>query len=98
MRHSEKHRLHDVGDDPSTAVSTKQHRESLHQKPAKHEFLIKPGADQRVKNPVNCELEIALDLLEPAQVAAKPGFFRNVHSREHNGGDPDSQQKCFSPI
>jgi len=45
VRCSEQRPLENTSADPRAAASTKQHRQALHEKSTKGEFLIKPGAN-----------------------------------------------------
>src|SRR5204862_2254327 len=95
---SEKRTLHNACCDPRAAACAEKHGQTLHKKSTKHKFLVKPCADQRIENAKCCEFQIALYMLELAEVTAKPRLFRKIHGNENNSSEPNTYGEGARPI
>jgi len=80
--------LQNTCSDPRIAAAAEKHSQALHKESAKREFFVKTRADKCIKNSENCKLEISPDILELAQIAAKPCLFRQLHGYKNNCGQP----------
>src|SRR5207248_7106990 len=97
MLHPEKCTLQKTCDDPRAAAGTKEHGDALHEKSAKHEFLIKARSDQCIENAEKREFQISLHILELAEVATKSRLFRKVHGDENNRGERNTDHESARP-
>src|SRR5437868_5097241 len=66
VRESKERALQETGDDPRTATSAEQHRQTLHKKSAKREFFVETRPDKCIQNSEKHELQISLNILELA--------------------------------
>src|SRR5436190_19409471 len=97
MRCSEKRALRHACRDPRAAACAEQHGQTLHKKSTKHEFLVKPCADQRIENAKCCEFQISLYILKLAEVTAKPRLFRKIHGNENNSSERNTYGESAHP-
>ena len=97
MRHPEERTLQKACGDPPAAASPEAHGHALHEKSAKHEFLIKARSDKCIENAEKREFQISLHILELAEVAAKSRLFRKVHGDENNRGEPNTDHERARP-
>src|SRR5206468_1599774 len=97
MRHPEKCTLQKACGDPRAAASPEAHGHALHEKSAKHEFLVKARSDKCIENAEKREFQISLHILELAEVATKSRLFRKVHGDENNRGEPDTDHERAHP-
>src|SRR5216110_111370 len=69
----------------------------MHDKSAKHEFLIKASPDQDIEHSVNSKSEISLQRGKPAEIAVETGLLRKINSCENERRERNADDECARP-